>query len=151
MKQRSLFAEGNEEWIETGKNYLYHTIFTVHKRSLGQGNIFTSVCHSVHREICPTSSRQTPDADRPGCRIPAPHPEIDGILWDTVNKRSVRILLQCFLVHICKYLDLSDFYSKISTSNIFNFLEIYLPKYFQMYFIGNIGSSWTMLKKNNVQ
>ena len=24
-------------------------IFTTHKRSLGQGNIFTPICHSVHR------------------------------------------------------------------------------------------------------
>ena len=27
-------------------------IFTARKRSLGQGNIFTPVCHSVHRGIC---------------------------------------------------------------------------------------------------
>ena len=25
-------------------------LFTAHKRSLGQGNVFTRVCHSVHRE-----------------------------------------------------------------------------------------------------
>ena len=30
--------------------YLY--IFTARKRSLGQGNIFTPVCHSVHRGVC---------------------------------------------------------------------------------------------------
>ena len=28
----------------------YGSIFTARKRSLGQGNIFTPVCHSVHRE-----------------------------------------------------------------------------------------------------
>ena len=27
-------------------------IFTVRKRSLGQGNVFTPVCHSVHRGGC---------------------------------------------------------------------------------------------------
>ena len=26
--------------------------FTAHKRSLWKGNIFTSVCHSVHRRVC---------------------------------------------------------------------------------------------------
>ena len=26
-------------------------IFTARKRSLGQGNMFTPVCHSVHREV----------------------------------------------------------------------------------------------------
>ena len=25
-----------------------------------------------------------------------------GILWDTVNKRAVRILLECFFVTLCK-------------------------------------------------
>ena len=30
----------------------FSLIFTTHKRSLGQGNIFTPVCHSVHRGAC---------------------------------------------------------------------------------------------------
>ena len=42
---------------------------------MGQGNAFTPVCHSVH----------TPDTLHP------------GILRDTVNKRAVRILLECIL------------------------------------------------------
>ena len=104
MKQRSLFAEGNEEWIETGKNYLYHTIFTVHKRSLGQGNIFTSVCHSVHREICPTSSRQTPDADRPGCRIPPPPPSRDR--WDTMGYGQQAVVTHPTAMLSCSYLQI---------------------------------------------
>ena len=29
-----------------------HHIITARKRSLGQGNIFTPVCHSVHRGAC---------------------------------------------------------------------------------------------------
>ena len=67
-------------------------IFTASKRSFGQGNVFTPVCHSVHRGgrgVCPTPSlphRQTswmqtssgcrpsryrpPDAHPPGCRPP---------------------------------------------------------------------------------
>ena len=28
------------------------TVITARKRSLGQGNIFTHVCHSVHRGVC---------------------------------------------------------------------------------------------------
>ena len=35
-------------------------IFTARKRSLEQGNVFTPVCHSVHRGVCPTlPHRQT--------------------------------------------------------------------------------------------
>ena len=36
-------------------------------------------------------------------RPPAP-PEIHGLVWDTVNKRMVRLLLECFLVEagVCK-------------------------------------------------
>ena len=87
-------------------------IITARKRSLGQGNVFTPVCHSVHRgrgsaqppalDADPPGVGQTsldadplgwpdpPDADPPGVwQIPPP---------DTVNKRSVRILLECILV-----------------------------------------------------
>ena len=34
----------------TSRNY--SKIFTARKRSLGQGNVFTPVCHSVHRGVC---------------------------------------------------------------------------------------------------
>ena len=54
------------------------SIITAHKRSLGQGNIFTPVCHSVDP--------------------PAGHPFHPRILRDTVNKGAVRILLLCTLV-----------------------------------------------------
>ena len=30
-------------------NWLYYSFITARKQSLGQGNIFTNVCHSVHR------------------------------------------------------------------------------------------------------
>ena len=40
------------------------------KRSLGQGNVFTPVCHSVHRGGLPyrdlTGQRPPPDRDPPG-------------------------------------------------------------------------------------
>ena len=31
---------------------IFVRIFTARKQSLGQGNIFTPVCHSVHRGTC---------------------------------------------------------------------------------------------------
>ena len=62
----------------TGKTF---TIFTVHKRSLGQGNVFTPVYHSVHIEG--SASRGVL------------HPRI---LRDTVNEWAVCILLECILV-----------------------------------------------------
>ena len=39
-------------WFVSGDRFLLvllMAIITAHKRSLGQGNIFTSICHSVHR------------------------------------------------------------------------------------------------------
>ena len=75
-------------------------IFTARKPSLGQGNIFTPVCHSVQgggvcmhwesvpREVC---TREGGSASRGG---QTPH----WILRDTVNERALRILLECILV-----------------------------------------------------
>ena len=56
-------------------------IITARKRSLGQGNVFTPVCHSCSQEggwVCPTPldadpsglGRPSLDADPPGCRPP---------------------------------------------------------------------------------
>ena len=130
-------------------------IFTARKRSLGQGNVFIPVCHSVHRgegglptpthrQTCrgwvdppprcrPTLGRpppigrpggvgQTPlDADppvaRPGGVGQTPPPDADPLRQSpldadppprqspppprdtsTLNKRAVRILLECILV-----------------------------------------------------
>ena len=62
-----------------------------------QGNVFTPVCHSVHRGgVCTTSQTH------PG-RHPLPSacwdtPPVPSACWDTINQRSVRILLECFLV-----------------------------------------------------
>ena len=91
---------------------LVKAIFTARKRSLGQGNIFTPVCHSVHRGgsasvhdgIPPPPSRHPPEAGTPPqeqtppwSRYPPPPEQI--MLGDTVNERAVRILLECNLVH----------------------------------------------------
>ena len=64
-------------------------IFTALKRSLGQGNIFTSVCHS----FCLGGGVMHPGGGR-GLGKPL-NPSPHWILWDTVNKRALRILLEC--------------------------------------------------------
>ena len=49
--------------ILTGHSY----IFTAPKRSLGQGNIFTPVCHSIHRGgVCLSACWDTPPPPRQG-------------------------------------------------------------------------------------
>ena len=72
------------------------SIITAPKRSLGQGNVFTSVCHSVHRGsasrggLHPGGSPSGGSASR-GFALGGSasrgglHPW-DQILWDTVNK-----------------------------------------------------------------
>ena len=37
------------DWQADYMHLLEYCLVTAHKRSLGQGNIFTSICHSVHR------------------------------------------------------------------------------------------------------
>ena len=69
--------------------YLSFGIFTVRKRSLGQGNVFTSVCYSVRG-----GSLHPEGALHPGGVGQTPH----KILQDTVNERAVHILLECILV-----------------------------------------------------
>ena len=79
---------------------------------LGQGNVFTGVCDSVHRwgvGVClsarwdtprsrqppPPRSRHTPPrADTPWRR----HPPGSRLRHNTVNERPVRILLECILI-----------------------------------------------------
>ena len=75
-------------------------IITARKRSLGQGNVFAPVCHSIDgrgalhpgREVC----IQGKSASRAGWVDPPPH----RILHDTVNERVVLILLECILVEV---------------------------------------------------
>ena len=71
------------------------------KRSFGQGNIFTSVCHSVHRgggrgpgQVPPPSRQAPPPGRHPPRQAPPPPAR------DTVKARPVRILLECILVYI---------------------------------------------------
>ena len=58
--------------VRTFRSCQTNSIFTASKRSLRQGNVFTPVCHSVHRGrgVCPTHPP-------PGCRHPPP-PEKSG-------------------------------------------------------------------------
>ena len=86
------------------------SIFTARRRSLGQGNIFAPVCHSVHRGSAsvhsqiPHTNPPPPGADTPpGTRYspeqtPPSRPPMQCMLGDTVNKRAVCILLECNLV-----------------------------------------------------
>ena len=85
--------------------------FTVRKRSLGQGNIFAPVCHSVQGGTCPGTphpqqvhppGRYSPPAGTPPRQVHSTRragtPPCSNACWDMVNKRAVRILLECILV-----------------------------------------------------
>ena len=89
---------------------LEYFLVTVHKQSLEQGNIFTSMCHSVHRgEIgwLPSMHHRShyqgvclqgglhPGGLHPGGLA---RPPSNQILLDMVNEHVVRILLGCILV-----------------------------------------------------
>ena len=83
-------------------------MITARKRSLGQGDIFTPVCHSVHRGddgILPETMHTTPAQEHvpPHPRIMHPPPPVQSMLGDTVNARAVPILLECNLVICCKW------------------------------------------------
>ena len=93
-----------------------YRIITARKRSLGKGNAFTLVWHFVHGIV----GRQTtflgrpppPPVEAPLLADPPPPP----ILFDTVNKRVVRILLECNLVDMISANIL--FYSVMGASNL---------------------------------
>ena len=97
---------------------------TARKRSLGQGNIFSSVCQefcsqggggsaSVHagippppRSRLPPDQAPPPEQTPPGSRHtpreqtpPEQTPPTQRMLGDTVNKLAVCILLECNLVY----------------------------------------------------
>ena len=61
---------------------------------LGQGYVFTGVCYSVNRGGTSPPLR----ADTPQSR----HPPPASMVWDTVDARAVRILLECNLV-VCLF------------------------------------------------
>ena len=86
----------------------WEIIFTARKRSLGQGNIFSSVCQefclegsaSVHAGI-PLVADTPPSRSIPLRRrhpLGTRHPPPQCMLGDTVNKQVVCILLECNLV-----------------------------------------------------
>ena len=73
------------------------------QRSCGQGNIFTPVCHSVHRGRLPHCmlGYHPPGADTPpGADPPEQTPPPGSRLRHTVNGQPVRVLLECILVGI---------------------------------------------------
>ena len=77
----------------------WNFLVTARKRSLGQGNVLTPVCHSVHKGgfasggICIQGGLHPGDLYPRGLGRPPPQ----QILRDTVNKRAVHILLECIL------------------------------------------------------
>ena len=76
---------------------------TVRKQSLGQGNIFTSVCHSFcpRGSLPPGESASGGGSDSSGGLHKGGgigQTPLSRVLQDTVNKRAVRILLECILV-----------------------------------------------------
>ena len=75
-------------------------IFTAHTWSLGQVNIFTPVCVILFGGVASQHASQVTwlGGLLTGGLAEPPTPVIHGILWDTVNKRVVRILLECILV-----------------------------------------------------
>ena len=104
----SQFSAGNFLWI--------YRFITARKRSLGQGYIFTGVCHSVNRGgACSGGCLLPVGGSGPGgCSRPTPKAEIEGDQiqahtqggnWggsDPLPRRlllrAVRILLECILV-----------------------------------------------------
>ena len=144
-----------KRWNLAREWFTAYDIFTAHKWSLGQDNIFKPVCHSVHGRVpgqvpprpgtppgtrciplgpglppgpgTPPRTRYTPWHQvhplGPGTPLDQVHPlghvhppqtrytPRPGtpprtryplcILRDTVNKRAVRILLECILVSVC--------------------------------------------------
>ena len=77
---------------------LCNCIFTALKRSLR--NVCFHRCLSAHRDgVCPLHAGIYPQADTPQADTPlGRHPPLHSACWDTVNKRVVRIQLECILV-----------------------------------------------------
>ena len=113
--KRVMISASSGESLMHEMNYLRDCRFeltiipfiTARKRSLGQGNIFAPVCHSVHRGRGEYTGRYPPQqVHQPPYQV---HPPAGPFLactppssacWDTANKRAVRILLEFILVEI---------------------------------------------------
>ena len=88
-----------QDWHHVNIFEFWHYIIGSHKQSLGQGNVFTPVCHSLHMGIgfpaCITSHMARGVCHQGICIWGlGRHPQA---LWDTVNKWAVRILLERIL------------------------------------------------------
>ena len=81
-------------------------VFLPAATKLGQGNVFTDVCDSVHKGGAGTPPGNTP----PGSR-----------LQDTVYERPVRILLECILVFIYRFIHFKICLSCEKEVKIFHF------------------------------
>ena len=70
-------------------NNIIPCMVTARKRSLGQGNIFTPVCHSVHRGGLPQSmlGYHTPDHAPPGTMHTPPRTMHTPLPWDHAPRR----------------------------------------------------------------
>ena len=74
------------------------------RTKLRQGNIFTPVCQSFRSQGAYSTHPCIPPGRNPSWSDTPPRPVHAGIhpprnaCWDTVNKRAVRILLECILV-----------------------------------------------------
>ena len=84
-------------------------IFTARKRRFGQGNVFTPVCLCLQEETrcCDVTScyGQHPYPwTAPPLTVPPPSPTGQHSPPPTVNKRAVRILLECVLVILCCFI-----------------------------------------------
>ena len=66
---------------------------------LRQGNVLTPVCHSVHGG----GVSATPPCRHPPAQCMLGYTPPPSACWDTVNKRAVRIPLECILVPMDDY------------------------------------------------
>ena len=87
-------------------------LFLPHATKLGQGNVFTGVCDSVHgRGVWGSASVDAgipPPRSRHPQRADPPWRSVQSMLGDMVNARAVRILLECKLVSLyipCQFMD----------------------------------------------
>ena len=85
--------------------YIVHMVYLLAATKLGQGNVFTGICDSVHRGGCLPQCMlgyQPPPRSRPPTTRPPPPgaepPPPGSRLWHTVNERLVRNQLECILV-----------------------------------------------------
>ena len=126
-------------------------IFTARKRSLGQGNIFSSVCQEFCPQggVClsacldtppPQEQRHPPEQTPPGADPPGADPPAQCMLGDTVNKRAVCILLECNLVE--RYFSRTTFISnkmKIDVKAFMFFISVLLFYLCHIYFVVTFG------------